>query len=94
MTGESRYVRDYNDIMDTWFGCYGDEEPTEREIKEKDYFLLGVAKSQDDAESICERLNEQNDELIEYSNFSLHDLLDKKNKEINQLKQTMHKVAE
>ena len=34
-------------------------------------------------------MNEQSDELVEYCNFSLHDLLDKKNKEIKQLKKAL-----
>ena len=79
---EKRYINDIFDIYDTWFGYMGEDEPTEREIREKDYLLIGVAHSQEDAESICEKLNEQHEELIEYCNFSLHDLLDKKNKEI------------
>ncbi len=84
---EKRFINDVSEILDTYFGYMGEDEPTEREIKEKDYLVIGVARSQKDAESICEKLNEQNEELIEYSNFSLHDLLDKKNKEIEQLKQ-------
>ena len=84
---EKRFINDVSEILDTWFGYMGEEEPSEREIKEKDYLLIGVARSQRDAENICEKLNEQNEELISYSNFSLHDLLDKKNKEIGQLKQ-------
>lgn len=86
---EKRFINDVSEILDTWFGYMGEDEPTEREIKEKDYLLIGVARSQRDAENICEKLNEQNEELIEYCNFSLHDLLDKKNKEIEQLKQKL-----
>lgn len=84
---EKRFINDVTEILDTWFGYMGEDEPTEREIREKDYLLIGVARSQKDAENICEKLNEQNEELISYCNFSLHDLLDKKNKEIEQLKQ-------
>jgi hypothetical protein len=83
---EKRFINDVSEILDTWFGYMGEEEPSEREIKEKDYLVIGVARSQRDAESICEKLNEQNKELM-YCKFSLHDLLDKKNKEIEQLKQ-------
>lgn len=86
MTENKRFINDVSEILDTYFGYMGTEEPSEREIKEKDYLLIGVARSQRDAESICEKLNEQNEELIEYCNFSLHDVLDKKNKENEQLK--------
>ena len=89
---EKRFINDVSEILDTYFGYMGTEEPSEREIKEKDYLLIGVARSQRDAESICEKLNEQNEELIEYCNFSLHDLLDKKNKEIEQLKRLLREV--
>ncbi len=89
---EKRFINDVSEILDTWFGYMGEDEPTEREINEKDFFLIGVARSQRDAENICEKLNEQNEELIEYCNFSLHDLLDKKNKEIEQLKQFQDSV--
>ena len=83
---EKRFINDVSEILDTYFGYRGTKEPSEREIKEKDYLLIGVARSQRDAESICEKLNEQNEELIGYCNFSLHDVLDKKNKENEQLK--------
>ena len=86
---DKRFINDVSEILDTYFGYMGTEEPSEREIKEKDYLLVGVARSQRDAENICEKLNEQNEELISYCNFSLHDLLDKKNKEIEQLKQAI-----
>ena len=92
MMTEKRFINDVSEILDTWFGYMGEDEPTEREIKEKDYLLIGVARSQRDAESICEKLNEQNEELISYCNFSLHDLLDKKNKEIEQLKQDIENL--
>ena len=89
---EKRFINDVSEILDTWFGYMGEDEPTEREIWEKDYLLVGVARSQKDAENICEKLNEQNEELIEYCNFSLHDLLDKKNKEIEQLKKRISEL--
>lgn len=87
---EKRFMSDITNVFDTWFGYMGENEPTEREIKENDYLLIGIAESQSDAESICEKLNELNDEVIEYCNFSLHDLLYKKNKEIEQLKSRIH----
>lgn len=89
MNENKRYVYDFNgvtyDVMDSYFDPYGNSV-TEFDIQHKDYFCIGSTVSQKDAESICERLNEQNDELIEYCNFSLHDVLDKKNKEIEKLK--------
>jgi signal transduction histidine kinase len=60
---EKRFINDVSEILDTWFGYMGEEEPSEREIKEKDYLVIGVARSQRDAESICEKLNEQNKEI-------------------------------
>ena len=39
-------------------------------------------------------MNEQSDELVEYCNFSLHDLLDKKNKEIEELKKAFNDFIE
>lgn len=94
MTKNKRFINDVSEILDTYFGYMGTDEPTEREIREKDYLLIGVARSQRDAESICEKLNEQNEELISYCNFSLHDLLDKKNKEIEQLKQSVNNLKD
>ena len=88
---EKRYI--YADIgigyeiLDSWFGYTGDDEPTEREIEEYDYLVIGLASNQDAAEGICRRLNDQQDEINYLSNFGLHVILDKKNKEIEQLKQ-------
>ena len=75
------------EILDSWFGYTGDGEPTEREIEEYDYLVIGLAPNQDAAEGICRRLNDQQDEINHLSNFGLHVILDKKNKEIEQLKQ-------
>lgn len=75
------------EILDSWFGYTGDDEPTEREIEEYDYLVIGLASNQDAAEGICRRLNDQQDEINHLSNFGLHVILDKKNKEIEQLKQ-------
>ena len=75
------------EILDSWFGYTGDDEPTEREIEEYDYLVIGLAPDQDAAEGICRRLNDQQDEINHLSNFGLHVILDKKNKEIKQLKQ-------
>jgi len=73
------------EILDSWFGYTGDGEPTEREIEEYDYLVIGLASNQDAAEGICRRLNDQQDEINHLSNFGLHVILDKKNKEIEQL---------
>lgn len=78
------------EILDSWFGYTGDDEPTEREIEEYDYLVIGRASNQDAAEGICRRLNDQQDEINHLSNFGLHVILDKKNKEIEQLKQQIH----
>ena len=87
---EKRYIygsvgREF-EILDSWFGYTGDGEPTEREIEEYDYLVIGLASDQDAAEGICRRLNDQQDEINHLSNFGLHVILDKKNKEIEQLK--------
>ena len=74
------------EILDSWFGYTGDGEPTEREIEEYDYLVIGLASNQDAAEGICRRLNDQQDEINHLSNFGLHVILDKKNKEIEELK--------
>lgn len=78
------------EILDSWFGYIGDDEPTEREIEEYDYLVIGLAPDQDAAEGICRRLNDQQDEINHLSNFGLHVILDKKNKEIEQLKQQIN----
>lgn len=75
------------EILDSWFGYTGDGEPTEREIEEYDYLVIGLAPNQDAVEGICRRLNDPQDEINHLSNFGLHVILDKKNKEIEQLKQ-------
>lgn len=77
------------EILDSWFGYTGDGEPTEREIEEYDYLVIGLASNQDAAEGICRRLNDQQDEINHLSNFGLHVILDKKNKEIEELKQQL-----
>ena len=82
------------EILDSWFGYTGDDEPTEREIEEYDYLVIGLASNQDAAEGICRRLNDQQDEINHLSNFGLHVILDKKNKEIEQLKSTIKDVVE
>ena len=94
---EKRYIyasvgRGY-EILDSWFGYIGDEAPTEQEIEEYDYLVIGIAPDQDSAEAICRRLNDQQDEINHLSNFGLHVMLDKKNKEIEQLKQFPEQVA-
>ena len=82
------------EILDSWFGYTGDDEPTEREIEEYDYLVIGLASNQDAAEGICRRLNDQQDEINHLSNFGLHVILDKKDKEIEQLKQQLQSVYE
>ena len=55
-----------NEIYDTWLGDRGNAPPTEWEIKEKEYFLVGVTHHQEDAEDICKVLNklhEENEQL-------------------------------
>ena len=95
---EKRYI--YADvgiryeILDSWFGYTGDDEPTEREIEEYDYLVIGLASNQDAAEGICRRLNDQQDEINHLSNFGLHVILDKKNKEIEQLKQQLKSIED
>ena len=79
------------EILDSWFGYTGDGEPTEREIEEYDYLVIGLASNQDAAEGICRRLNDQQDEINHLSNFGLHVILDKKNKEIEELKSKLEK---
>ena len=81
------------EILDSWFGYTGDDEPTEREIEEYDYLVIGLASNQDAAEGICRRLNDQQDEINHLSNFGLHVILDKKNKEIEQLKQFIQELT-
>ena len=81
------------EILDSWFGYTGDDEPTEREIEEYDYLVIGLASNQDAAEGICRRLNEQQDEINYLSNFGLHVTLDKKNKENEELKQRNDRQA-
>lgn len=80
------------EILDSWFGYTGDGEPTEREIEEYDYLVIGLASNQDAAEGICRRLNDQQDEINHLSNFGLHVILDKKNKEIEELKRQLDNV--
>lgn len=82
------------EILDSWFGYIGDSEPTEREIEEYDYLVIGLAPDQDSADGICRRLNDQQDEINHLSNFGLHVILDKKNKENEQLKSTIKEVTE
>lgn len=90
---ENRYIYESIgvgfEILDSWFGYTGDGEPTEREIEEYDYLVIGLASNQDSAEGICRRLNDQQDEINHLSNFGLHVILDKKNKEIEDLKQQL-----
>ena len=81
------------EILDSWFGYTGDDEPTEREIEEYDYLVIGLASNQDAAEGICRRLNDQQDEINHLSNFGLHVTLDKKNKENEELKQRNDRQA-
>ena len=80
------------EILDSWFGYTGDGEPTEREIEEYDYLVIGLASNQDAAEGICRRLNDQQDEINHLFNFGLHVILDKKNKEIEELKKENKKL--
>ena len=97
---EKRYIytdigvgRGY-EILDSWFGYTGDDEPTEDEIDTYDYFVIGIASNKDAAEGICRRLNDQQDEINHLSNFGLHVILDKKNKENKQLKQRNNRQYE
>ena len=81
------------EILDSWFGYTGDDEPTEREIEEYDFLVIGLAPDQDAAEGICRRLNDQQDEIIHLSNFGLHVILDKKNKKIKELEQRIKELG-
>ena len=81
------------EILDSWFGYTGDDEPTEQEIETHDYLVIGLASNQDAAEGICRRLNDQQDEINHLSNFGLHVILDKKNKENEELKQRNDRQA-
>lgn len=81
------------EILDSWLGYTGDDEPTEQEIETYDYLVIGLASNQDAAEGICRRLNDQQDEINHLSNFGLHVILDKKNKEIEELKQRNDRQA-
>ena len=81
------------EILDSWFGYTGDDEPTEQEIETYDYLVIGLASNQDAAEGICRRLNDQQDEINHLSNFGLHVTLDKKNKENEELKQRNDRQA-
>lgn len=81
------------EILDSWFGYTGDDEPTEQEIETYDYLVIGLASNQDAAEGICRRLNDQQDEINHLSNFGLHVILDKKNKENEELKQRNDRQA-
>ncbi|WP_296849086.1 hypothetical protein [uncultured Methanobrevibacter sp.] len=81
------------EILDSWFGYIGDEAPTEREIEEYDYLVIGIAPDQDSAEGICRRLNDQQDKIERLFNFGIRAILDEKNKE-NELKQFQEQVAE
>lgn len=88
---EKRFITDGGfRVLDTWFGYMGENEPTKREIKEKDYHVIGEAMTTDDADNFCKILNEQSEEIIHYCNFSLHDILDKKNKKINELQEQIN----
>lgn len=93
---EKRYIyasvgRGY-EILDSWFGYIGDEAPTEQEMEEYDFLVIGLAPDQDSADGICRRLNDQQDEINQLSNFGLHVMLDKKNKEIEQFKKALRIV--
>lgn len=95
---EKRYIyasvgRGY-EILDSWFGYIGDEAPTEREMEEYDFLVIGLAPDQDSADGICRRLNDQQDEINHLSNFGLHVMLDKKNKEIEQLRKENQRLSE
>lgn len=81
------------EILDSWFGYTGDDEPIEQEIETYDYLVIGLASNQDAAEGICRRLNDQQDEINHLSNFGLHVILDKKNKENEELKQRNDRQA-
>ena len=70
---EKRYIyasvgRGY-EILDSWFGYIGDEAPTEREIEEYDFLVIGLAPDQDSADGICRRLNDQQDEIKQLKQF-------------------------
>lgn len=80
------------EILDSWFGYTGDDEPTEREIEEYDFLVIGLATDKDAAEGICRRLNDQQDEINHLSNFGLHVILDKKNKKIKELEQKIKEL--
>lgn len=64
------------EILDSYFGYIGDDEPTEQEIEEWDYLVIGLASNQDSAEGICRKLNELFDENKQFKKV-ISDLGDK-----------------
>ena len=77
---EKRYMPYYEEVLDTWFGYDGINEPTEWEIREKDYLVIGECKTTDDADNVCKRLNELQKEKEELKQFKskVLELLDEK----------------
>ncbi len=63
---EKRYIMDtdclMNMVLDTRFGFYGLDEPTELEIMDKDYFVVCTMHSRSEAKEVCERLNKYEQE--------------------------------
>lgn len=56
-----RYIVDCCEVMDTWKGEFG--KPSEQEIRENDYFIVGIAHEQREAEDFCDLLNEQHETI-------------------------------
>ena len=77
------------EILDSWLGYIGDEAPTEREIEEYDYLVIGLAPDQDSADGICRRLNDQQDEIDRLFNFSIRVIVDEMSKKNEHLKKSV-----
>ena len=75
---EKRYMSYYGEVLDSWFGYDGNNEPTEREIKEKDYLVIGECNTTDDADNVCKRLNElqKENEQLKQKNRELERVVD------------------
>ena len=85
---EKRYMSYYGEVLDTWFGYDGNNEPTEWEIREKDYLVIGECKTTDDADNVCKRLNELQNEvdILKASNVEMEDYLARLEEKNEQLK--------
>lgn len=82
------------EILDSYFGYTGDDEPTEREIEEYDYLVIGLASNQDSADGICRKLNElyEENEQLKSDIIAIEKRADKVWEENEQLKKEYNKL--